>query len=289
MLSQYLAQYLLNNNLLSVKQVREILEDEQKHRVKLGVLAMNRGWMTAEQVERVHELQVRADQKLGEIAVNEGFLTSEQVELLLTTQESGNMNFGQAIIDKKFMTLAELEKVLAEYNKDNQLEVTKAVEKIEITEIDFSELEGIQEIYADYVDLFLRSLLRFMDTTSLIVTEQQPLDAKGKYLISQHMSGDLSIATGLLLPTGALIEMARRYSEEDLTEIDEFAIDCVSEFLNVTNGLYIVNLSNKKIDVDLEPQKYGKGVLPVGHKQAVVNINTNFGMIQLILAVDDLQ
>ena len=47
MLSQYLAQYLLNNNFLNADQVRDILENEQQHRVKLGVLAINKGVMNA--------------------------------------------------------------------------------------------------------------------------------------------------------------------------------------------------------------------------------------------------
>lgn len=288
MLSQYLAQYLLNSNLLSAHQVREILENEQQHRVKLGVIAINKGVMNAEQVERVHQLQVRADKRFGEIAVEEGFLTTEQLDALLAVQADGNLNFGQAIIDRGFMSLSQLEAALESYKKNNAFAVTKALDKIEITKIDFSELEEVRETYGDYVDLFIRSLLRFINTTSLILPGDK-VDVNNKYLISQQMTGEAAFATGLLLSEATLLELARRYSGEEITCVDELAVDSVAEFLNVTNGLYIVNLSNHGIDVDLEPQKTGKGIVPLGTKQAIVNIDTNFGTIQLILSADDLQ
>ena len=288
MLSQYLAQYLLNTGLLSPQQVREILENEQEHRVKLGVIAINKGVMNAEQVETVHQLQVRADKRFGEIAIEEGFITEKQLEELLAVQADGNLNFGQAIIDRGFMTLSQLEAALERYNKNNAFAVIKALDKIEIKKIDFSELEEVREIYGEYVDLFVRSLLRFINTTSLIL-QGEPVDVKNKYLMSQQMTGESAFATGLLLSEDTLIEIARRYSGEEINCVDELAVDSVAEFLNVTNGLYIVNLSNRGIDVDLEPQKTGRGIVPIGTKQAVVNIDTNFGRIQLILSADDLQ
>ena len=289
MLSQYLAQYLLNNNFLNADQVRDILENEQQHRVKLGVLAINKGVMNAVQVEKVHKLQVRADKRFGEIAVEEGFLTEAQVEELLSIQADGNLNLGQAVIDKGFMSLGELESALEQYKKDNAFAVMEAVDKIEIKGTEFTEGEELREIYGGYVELFIRSLLRFVNTTSLIMPEQPVLDVAQKHLISQKMVGESAFAVGILLAEDTLIEMARRYSEEEITEVDELAIDSVAEFLNVTNGLYIVNLSNQGIDMDLEPQKMGKDMMPVGNKQAVIDINTNFGLIQLILAADDLQ
>lgn len=288
MLSQYFAQYLLNNNLLSADKVKLLLEEEHEHRVKLGVLAINKGFMTAAQVEFVHQLQVRFDKRFGEVAVNEGLLTDEQLEILLTTQENGNLNFGQAIVDKKFMTLEELEQALIGYNGNNQLAVNRAVNQIEITKIDFSEIDEVKELYGEYVDLFLRSLVRFMDTSGVVLHKNKEI--KGNHwLISQRMVGQLGLTAGLLLSEEVLLEMAKRYSGEEITTVDELAVDSVSEFLNVTNGIFIVNLSNRRIDIDLEPQKHGKNIQPTGSKQAIIPIDTNLGEINLVLAADEMQ
>lgn len=288
MLSQYFAQYLLNNRILTADQVREVLEEEHEHRVKLGVLAINKGFMTAAQVEFVHQLQVRFDKRFGEVAVNEGLLTDEQLELLLTTQENGNLNFGQAIVDKKLMTLEELEKALASYNHNNKLAINRAINQIEITKVDFSESEGVKELYGEYVDLFLRALVRFMDTSGVVLPKKTPIKGS-KWIISQKMIGMIDLTAGLLLPEQVLIEMAKRFSGEEIQSVDELAIDSVSEFLNVTNGIFIVNMSNRRIDIDLEPQKHGKDIDPTGAKQAIVPINTNFGEIHLVLAAGDVQ
>lgn len=288
MLSQYFAQYLLNKRLLSANQVRELLEEEQGHRVKLGVIAMNQGLMNAEQVAFVHQLQVRFDKRFGEVAVDEGFLTEEQLDKLLKTQESGNLNFGQAALNKKFMTLAQLEDALREYNNDNKLAVNQAIHEIEIAKIDFSEIEEAKELYSEYVDLFLRALLRFMDTPSIILPEQQ--EAQGTtWLISQRMTGEVGLTTGLQLSEEVLLEMARRYSQEELEEVDDLAVDSVAEFLNVVNGLFIVNLSNRHVEIDLEPQKCGKDVHPLGNKRVVILLETNFGEVRLIVAADEMQ
>lgn len=288
MLSQYFAQYLLNNQLLSAEQIRGVLEEEHEHRVKLGVLAINKGFMTAAQVEFVHQLQVRFDKRFGEVAVNEGFLTDDQLELLLTTQENGNLNFGQAIVDKKLMTLEELEKALAGYNNNNKLAINRAINQVELTKVDFSESEEVKEIYAEYVDLFLRALVRFMDTSGVVLPKKEA-EPGTKWLISQKMVGAVTLTAGVLLSEKVLIEMAKRFSGEPIETVDELAIDSVSEFLNVTNGIFIVNLSNRRIDIDLEPQKHGKDIAPAGSKQAFVPINTSFGEVYLVLAADDIQ
>lgn len=291
MLSQYFAQYLLNNNFLTPKQVCEVLEEENEHRVKLGIIAIDQGLMTAKEVESVNELQVRFDQRFGEVAVSEGFLTDTQVCELLNMQENSNLNFGQTLIDKNLMTLGQLESALAEYKGNNKLAINIALNKIEITKINFDEIEEVKEIYSEYVDLFLRVLVRFMDSAGVIVPSEQPLEeaAKGRWLVSQRMTGDVAITTGVLIAEPVLLEMARRYSKEDLTEVDELAVDSIAEFMNVTNGLFIVNLSTRHLDLDLEPQKNGKNVIPFGSKQAVIDINTNFGLIKLIIAADDVQ
>lgn len=291
MLSQYFAQYLLNNNFLTPAEICEVLEEEYEHRVKLGIIAIDQGLMTAKEVDMVHELQVRSDQRFGEISVSEGFLTEGQVHALLNMQENGNLNFGQALIDKKFMTLEQLESALAEYKGNNKLAINIALNKFEITKINFDEIEEVKEIYSEYVDLFLRVLVRFMDTPGVIVPIEEPLEvaARGKWLISQRMTGDVAITTGVLIAEPVLLEMARRYSKEDLTEVNELAVDSIAEFMNVTNGLFIVNLSTRHLDLDLEPQKNGKNVIPFGSKQAIVNINTSFGLVKLIIAADDIQ
>lgn len=290
MLSQYFAQYLLNNRFLTQRQVREALEEEQEHKVKLGLIAMTENLLTAKQVEEVHRLQESCDQRFGEVAIGAGLLTKEQVDHLLKAQESGNLNFGQAVIDKKFMKLEELENAVESYRKSNQLSIQEALNETDIAKIDFTGIEEMKELYCEYVDLFLRTLIRFMDTTGVILTSEYPVcESKDTWLFSQKMTGDMAINVGIMVSEPVLLEMAKRYSGEKMKEVDELALDSVAEYLNLTNGLFVVNLSNRHFEIDLEPQKFGKNVSPSGNKMANIHINTGFGAIRLIIAADGIQ
>lgn len=289
MFSQYFAQYLLNRGRLTPQQVREALENERKHRVKIGVLAMQRGFMTARQVEEVRVRQNHRDQRFGEVAVEAGFLTREQCEELLRTQENATLNFTQAIIDKQFMSWSELEAALAAYNSaDNSAAYGEAIARTEFEKIDFSRIEELRCVYIEYIELFLRSLVRFMDTVGILVPEP-PAAQEDTWLISQRMTGDQPLATGLRVSEPVLLEMARRYSGEPLTSVNAFTLDCLKEFLNVVNGMFVVKLSDRHFEMDLEMQKTQKNKLPCGNQQVVATIHMGFGPMQLVLATDGIQ
>ena len=289
MFSQYFAQYLLNRGKLTPAQVREALEDEHKHRVKIGVIAMKRGFMTAEQVEKVRKAQSYRDRRFGEVAVEAGFLTRQQCDALLETQENTTLNFTQALIDKQFMTWRELEDALAAYNSaGNSAAYGEAIAQAEFEKIDFSQMEEIRSIYTEYIALFLRSLVRFMDTVGILVPETT-LPQEEKWLISQRMTGDQMLATGIWLTEPVLLEMACRYSGERLQTVNAFAVDCLKEFLNVVNGMFVVRLSDRHFEMDLEMQKAKKNAAPHGNQQVVATVNMNFGPLQLVIAADGIQ
>ncbi|WP_199884005.1 hypothetical protein [Anaerosinus massiliensis] len=289
MLKQFLAQYLLNKNLLSSEQVLEILEDDEFQRVSPGVVALHMGLMTAKQIEKVQKIQIDHDKLFGEAAMDAGLLTEDQVGAVLAAREDNNLSVAQAILSLGFMTLEELENTLAEYRKQNQFSLADSFKKMEFGNICCTDFEEIRELYIEYVELFLQALEQFAELDGVIIPATA-LGGKGKWLISQKMNGDVALGTGVLLAEPVVLHLAKRYSkEEDINTVDQLALDSVSEFLNVVNGLFIVALSNKNIDVDLEPQKFGEGVIPVGSKQAVIHIDTKIGLIQLILAVDGIQ
>lgn len=170
MLSQYFAQYLLNNNYLTVEQVKDLLEDEKKSRVKVGILAINKGLMTAEEVKRVHQLQCSVDKKFGEVAIDAGYLTVEQLTDLLNTQDSENLNFGQAAIDKDYITLEQLEEALNNYKDDNHLAIKETIGSY--ADINFAQIGEAKEVYFEYLELFLRAVVRFLDTNHLITPQK---------------------------------------------------------------------------------------------------------------------
>lgn len=286
MLSQYFAQYLLNNNYLTVEQVKDLLEAESKSRVKVGILAINKGLMTAEEVKRVHQLQCSVDKKFGEVAIDAGYLTVEQLTDLLNTQDSENLNFGQAAIDKEYITLEEIEEALKNYKDDNQLSIKETIRSY--ADINFAQIGEAKELYFEYVELFLRAVVRFLDTNHLI-TPEKPANCKAAWMVKQNLAGEVSLYTAMFLSDEVLIEMARRYSGEEITEVDELALDSVAEFLNVANGLFAVNLSDRGIEIDLQPQETCKAIEAKSDKHWLINIDTTFGIIQVAVGAEEIK
>ena len=91
----------------------------------------------------------------------------------------------------------------------------------------------------------------------------------------------------MLAKNQMFLEMARRYSGEDLTELDELAEDSLAEFINVLNGLYIVNLSGRDLDMDLDMPRGGQDVGPTASNMIAMRIVTDFGSFVIHLAEDE--
>jgi len=288
MLRQFLAQYLFNKDLLSSEQVLEILEQDKFQRVAPGVVALHKGLLSAEQIERIQKIQINQDKLFGEVAVSEGLLTEQQVGSILAAREDSNLSVAQAIISRGFMSLAELGKALEEYRDNNQLSIHESFSKSEFNKICCRDFEEVRELYVEYTELFLEALVKFLDIEGVIVASTE-IESKEKWLITQRMNGEVDLGTGLLLIDEVVLKIAEQYSKEAIDGVDQFALDSVAEFLNVVNGLFVIALSNRNLDVDIQPQKFGKGVIPSGNKRVAINIETKVGLIQLLIASDGIQ
>ena len=285
MVSQFFAQYILNQGLLTPAQVQEALESRRTAQPKLGVAAINLGYLTAEQVEEIHKLQYRIDKRFGEIALTEGYLSHEQLSSVLANQGNDDFRFGQALVDKGFLSLEALEDVLAEYKQAAELE--QSSDLILIKEwishyLSFSREDDNAVLYCDYMALFLRAIVRFLDACPLLVASPEG-KSEERWAVSQSMTGDITLNSCLLLDNNVLLEIARRYSGEQIMEVDELALDSVGEFLNVTNGLFCINLSNLGLDCDLHPQMIARESATVQNRSWSITVDIGFGTIELVL------
>ena len=66
-----------------------------------------------------------------------------------------------------------------------------------------------------------------------------------EYCVKQEVLGDYSIASYLSMDEATAIEFASRYVGEPFAAFDEYVQASLEDFLNLHNGLFIVNLSNE--------------------------------------------
>lgn len=263
MFAQYFGQFLLNRSIVTASELDQALSAQAETRVKLGVLAINKGYMTPVQVEQVHQTQTKIDKRFGEIAVDMGHLTEEVVTELLSSQQSAHLTLGQALIDQGTMNYETFSTALNLYKKDYSLTddqfesiVNGSIEAL-VESILLKQNMILGQALTDYISLFAKNIIRFID--SHIRIEIIPTDSAAAYewtayqsLVSSDRSRSRITAISATEPS--FLQLASIYAQESIEEPGEMMEASVGELLNLHNGIYLVNLSNRSIELDLEPQ-----------------------------------
>lgn len=294
MYTQFFGNYLLNKKVINSSQLLEAIQSKATTHVKLGTLAIYAGLMTAAEVENLHILQTHVDKKIGQLAVEEGYLTEAEVEQLSETQSQDYLVLGQILIDQGYITTAEFEELLIEYQSlyelddlelhDEQKDVVDAlVEK-------FSNTDGIEmsERCLQYLTLFFNDLIRFVgdDFTPMglhVFTEHAT-----EYCVSQTMEGAVSVFTAIDMEESAAIAFAARYMGEDIEAFGELVPASMEDFLNMHNGLYMVNMSNAYgMELELKMlERQDQTILSGTPEFYFIPILFPFGMLNLLLAAE---
>lgn len=283
--SQYFGHYLLNRELITREQLAQALDYQQSVHVKFGVIAVDKGYMTGAQVEEVHEKQKQMDKRFGEIAVELGYLTNEQVDALISHQKQNYLLLAQALVDLGIMTIEQFEAALNDYKRENSLsdEQFEAIRNGSIESLVENMLTtNEKEKYGQYVSLFAKNMIRFIDDQVYLEIANSENVNLENWFVYQEIMGASPLFTAISANDDVFLHIASVYAEEELKEVDELAKDAVSEFLNLHNGIYLVNMSNKGTELTMQPQQVTKkGNVP--EDGFVVTVNTTKGPFQLIL------
>ena len=277
--NRYFSQYLLNAGILDAGNISDVMPKSAHAVPQLHILAMQQHLLSESQVE---ELSTADD--VVKTLEEAKMLSDAQIESLKNTVPGRDARVAQTLLDEHIADLKTIERCFREYDNDEIHPIKDAVKKIVSK---YEEMNPVEDIYGEYTEMFVGALQRFMDTDAVVLTEATDLDFAGTRIVSQSMGGQLSVAVAVLAKNQMFLEMARRYSGEDLTELDELAEDSLAEFINVLNGLYIVNLSGRDLDMDLDMPRGGQDVGPTASNMIAMRIVTDFGSFVIYLAEDE--
>ncbi|WNS76721.1 hypothetical protein RRV45_06960 [Bacillus sp. DTU_2020_1000418_1_SI_GHA_SEK_038] len=291
MFSQYFGHYLLNNGLLTTEQLKHALEQQKSIHVKLGVIAVDKGFLTSAQVEEIHDSQKKQDKRFGEIAVDLGFLTNEQVEQMLAAQKNNHLLLAQAIVDNNFMTIDEFSNSLNEYKKlytlsDERFEAIKNGDIDAMVKSLLHSSENEKDDYIDYISLFVKNMIRFIDDQVYIEVSPVNGEIETDWLVMQEIQGEVPLLTALAASEEVFLHIASIYAEEELAEVCELAQASVSEFLNLHNGIFLVNMSNRGIELGMAPQSVqSEAVFQFDEDTSLhLTVHTSKGEFQLVIS-----
>ncbi|MBQ7582313.1 MAG: chemotaxis protein CheX [Lachnospiraceae bacterium] len=265
MVSSIIGTYLVEKNLITKEQLRDILYEQKKVRVKLGLIAVSEGLLDTADAEKINRAQARCDKRFGDIAIEMGLLTDEQIAQLLKKQGNAYMAFAQTLSDMELMNIDQLEQCLVDFKQENNFTNS------EMDDIKSDDPDRILRLYlppeaVDFAELCgvtLRTLIRFADTEvfpkkAVIVSE-----LAADHAAMQTAQGDPSVYVAMAGKDGALLPLASLFGKDDFQTVNEDALDAVAEFVNCVNGLYASALSREGVELELLPPEYTDGILGI--------------------------
>ncbi|SHK52107.1 Chemotaxis protein CheX, a CheY~P-specific phosphatase [Selenomonas ruminantium] len=207
-----------------------------------------------------------------------------------------NFSIVQCIFNQGKYSPEEMRTILA----DAELDESSAAQLLADDAVDISpirtavlkatgdELASVSDHYAAYVELFLNSLKKMLHTEAVVESvpckEEEDVPS---YATAQRISGDITIAAGIIASEPVYLKLAERYSEEELPEMDEMARDSMEEYINVLNGMFSVELGEQKIETDLELPRFGENVIVKGSDLLRLKVHSSVGSFQVVMATED--
>ena len=218
MFSKYFGHYLLNRELLTREQLEDALKLQKSVHVKFGVMAIDEAYMTPLQVEEVHEKQKQMDKRFGEIAVELGYLTNEQVEILITNQKQGHLFLAQALVDREYMTIEQFGAALKDYKTENSLSddqfnaIRNGNLDLLVEQILGGEGDEQQVKYGQYLALFAKNMIRFIDDQVFFETNVLDRPQTEKWVVRQVIVGETPLFTAIGANEEAFLHLASVYA-----------------------------------------------------------------------------
>lgn len=291
MYAQFFGNYLLARGIVTREQLIHAMQKKAATKIKLGTLAIHAGYMTASEVDSIIILQTHQDKRFGELAISEGYLTESQVAELLKEQNPDFLLFGQSLIEDGVLSNQQFQDLMIDYQSENELdEFNYSDETIEsithMVENFFVLTERTLSSYEiSFFRLLLCNLVRFIGDDFTLAPPSLCREYPVNYCVSQKIDGDFSVRTYLDIPQAACVSFASRYVEDSFTEFDEYVRASLEDFLNLHNGLFLVNMSNERsIELTLEPPVVEtKELLSYETEAYLLPIVYPFGTLHLII------
>ena len=255
MVEYILGNYLVGSGKISSEQLEVVVEQLDKIRVKLGLIAVAEGMMTLAQAEEVNRLQSVMDKRFGDIAIEKGYLTEDQIGNLLKAQGNTYMSFVQSLVNEGFVKMEEIDTIFDGYRDENgftksDMETLKSDEPERIVPL-FLTPETMK--YQELIGVAVRTIIRCVDRHMYMGKVSVKEDYEIKNAAVQEVQGEGGYTAGFEEQYGGLLKLASIFGQEDFKDMDIDALDAAGEFLNCVNGLHASALSKNGVILELMP------------------------------------
>ena len=261
MFTNIFCKFLISKNLISDDDFFSIKMEQNRTKVKLGLIAVSEKLMTEQQADQVNRKQQRMDKRFGDIAIEMGLLNQAQVERLLSLQGNPYMQFCQCVCDKGILTLSQIEEALNLFQQENGYTLT------DMENFKSGDIDRIIPLYLpaipdgpliDLLSITFRSLYRLVSSDICLKKGYMTTSYQAGVYAVQAMSGDYKAHTIIAGDDKGILAVAEGFAKEFFDEIDINALDSVGEFINIADGLFITAKSYEGMNINLDPPMYSK-------------------------------
>lgn len=289
MFGQLFGNYLVEQSALTSEELKAILAEQSKTRVKMGVIAVADKLLTEEQAEEINQLQLQMDKRFGDIAVEKGYLTQEQVRDLLGKQGSPYMQFLQLLVENSSIKVSKIDGYLEQFQKEYGFsdDDMDSLKQDNIDDIIMIFAKSSKPYVTDIAGLVLRNITRFVSTDFYIGNIKRVSQLEYRNFAGQCCEGEIPVCIGLATAGDdvAFVQVAKGFSGENFTQSGVEVYDAVGEFINCTSGLFATALSKNGIELEIMPQFAYEN--QVAHGEAyVLPIYISGNELLLYIAVD---
>lgn len=259
MISYLLGNYLVEEGIMTKEQLAHVISEQEKIRVKLGLIAVSEGMLTLDQADTINRLQQTMDKRFGDIAVEKGYLTDAQVGSLLKMQGNAYLTFAQTLVDEGIVTMDKIQLVLRSYQVENGFTNTEleAIKSGEIDKIIPLFLPKGAEEYEEVVTVALKMIVRCIDRHAYPMCGALTNKADLVKPVSQVLEGTENWKVCFADAEGGLCRLASGFAKEEFSVVDEDVQDAVGELLNCISGVFATAKSNKGVTLELMPPEMG--------------------------------
>lgn len=272
MVSNIIGNYLVENDIITLEQFKDLIREQRRVRVKLGLIAVAEGLMTQEEADKINRLQALMDKRFGDIAIEKGYLTEGQVEALLKKQGNAYLIFAQTLENQDLMTIEQLEQYMIDFQRDHQLTYSD-MEDLKSNDVDrilplYIPIEG--EKYLNVIGTAIRTLIRCVDVDiypeKAYLTKQCDADNGAIQLVE----GEHNVTCAMTGMGQALLPVASVFGKEEFPEVNMDALDAIGELLNCINGLHATALSQGGVSMELYPPEFSDQISGIKSEEMLV-------------------
>lgn len=250
MYTQFFGNYLYSKGYVTKEQLISAMQCQPKDKALVAALSLFNGFMSAGEIEYVKQLQAESTKNFGELAIENGYLTQQQVLDIFNSPKPNFLILGELFVEEGVFSYEKFEYILADYrsqhefldmelNQENKEDIQRLLNNFAL----LSET-SIPEFGQSYFELLFNNLVRYIGEDFITLPPEVCKEFATDHCVSQTINGINVIKIYLNMDSSTAINFAERYTNEAFPLFNEYVEASIEDFINLHNGLFIVNASN---------------------------------------------